>query len=174
MSDRGQDTPLWLSHHWPEHHERCVSVGRRHLCRRCSVLYPLAALTAVVVALVEVPTQLLLATMWLLPAPMAIDWAFEHVGRLRYSAPRQVLLTAIGAPALGVALGIHAQQPFSFAAVAPVAFWVLACAVIAVAATTQSAASGNDWEERHDAAETARSERLARLLDSDEQLRSPR
>ena len=33
-------TPLWLSHHYPHEYDRCIRVGDSHICRRCSVFYP--------------------------------------------------------------------------------------------------------------------------------------
>ena len=48
MSDQARDcdaiTPIWLSHHYPEQYDRCVLVGRKHICRRCMALYPLSFL----------------------------------------------------------------------------------------------------------------------------------
>ena len=44
-------TPLWLSHHYPGQYDRCVVVGRRHLCRRCAVMYPFAVLVGVIALL---------------------------------------------------------------------------------------------------------------------------
>ena len=174
MTESARDSPLWLSHHWPEHHDRCLHIGRHLVCRRCSVLYPLAALTAVLVALVEVSEPLLIAAMWLLPAPMAIEWTLEQLGRVRYSAQRQIALTAIGAPALGVALGLHAQRPFSIDAIAPVAFWLLVCGTAWGVTTLRSTSPQVEWETRHEADEAARRERLAQLLEPDDQLPSSR
>ena len=33
---------LLLSHHPPGQYDRCIRIGRHHVCRRCAVLYPLA------------------------------------------------------------------------------------------------------------------------------------
>ena len=33
-------SPIWLSHHAPDEYDRCIAVGRAHVCRRCLVLYP--------------------------------------------------------------------------------------------------------------------------------------
>ena len=32
---------VWLSHHQPDHLDRCVVVGGRLVCRRCLALWPL-------------------------------------------------------------------------------------------------------------------------------------
>jgi len=37
-------TRLWLAHHQAHQRDRCVTVRGRHVCRRCSLLYPAATL----------------------------------------------------------------------------------------------------------------------------------
>ena len=44
-------SPMWLAPHHPDQYDRCVTVGDRHVCRRCLVLYPVAALSALVILL---------------------------------------------------------------------------------------------------------------------------
>lgn len=167
-SDSSAPCPMWLSHHHPDQYDRCVRVpgpGGRvgHVCRRCAVLYPLALLSAVVVLLLDPPPTGLVVAMWLLPLPVMVEWVAEHLGRVTYAPTRQVVLTTIAAPALGVALAWHAESPFEPAAVAPVLTWAAVGAGSALwghARTVQQAA----WQEQHDADEARRSERLARLL----------
>lgn len=93
---------LWLSHHYPEDYDRCRVVAGRHVCRRCAVLYPVAAI-AMVAALVgwwwpDGWGPLLLAV---LPLPAVVEFVGEHLGWLRYRPRRQALVTV----PLGLALG---------------------------------------------------------------------
>jgi len=69
----------------------------------------------------------LVVAMWILPLPMTVEWIAEYKGRIRYSPRRQVLMTAIAAPAFGCALALHLQQAFQAAALAPMATYVLLC-----------------------------------------------
>ena len=156
---------MWLAHHDADHAERCLHLGDVAVCRRCAVLYPLAVLTAVVVLVADPPTTLLVLAMWLLPLPMVIEWVLEHLGRIDYSPARQVVVTAIGAPALGAAMAIHAVAPFSLAAVAPVVVWGVVCAATAWWAWWRDVPQeAPGWEERHQADELARRAHLEQLL----------
>lgn len=105
-------TPLWLSHHWPEDYSRCVRVGRRHICRRCLAFYPVW-LVAIVAALAGVrwPVRWDAWILWLLPAPVVIEWWLEHLGWIRYSAVRNVLLSMVCAVGVGVAFSRYLLDP---------------------------------------------------------------
>ena len=160
---------MWLAHHGPDHAERCVQVRGIAVCRRCAVLYPVALCAAVLFLALDAPTDWLVAAMWLLPAPMAAEWAGEHLGRLRYAPGRQVALTALGAPALGAALAIQWEQPFSLRMWAPIVVWTLLCAGCALWAQWRALpALDAGWEDRHEADEAVRRERLMALLDGAE------
>ncbi len=165
MTDTTVPARLWLAHHGPEHTERCVHWGNQAICRRCAVLYPTAILTSLLVVAVAPPTAALVAAMWLLPVPMVIDWSAEHLGWLPYSPRRQVAVTAVGAPALGIAFAVNALAPWSLTALAPMLTWGLICALVAAAAWYRKAPDEDaGWEERHLDEERARDERLTRLL----------
>jgi len=153
-------TSRWLAHHGPDHLERCTVVAGRHVCRRCLFLYPAALLTAVLVAALApgTPGTIAVALMWLLPVPAVVDWTLEHLGLVRWSPRRQVAVTLVAAPALGIALAAHADRPFTHTAVVPMAFWTLVCLTAAMAGAERR--DPEDWRLRHEAAETARSERL--------------
>ena len=70
MIERGEHTPLWLSHHWPHDFDRCVDVRGYKVCRRCAVLYPLGLLSALVLGAVgSWPEAMDPWLVWLLPAP---------------------------------------------------------------------------------------------------------
>jgi len=132
-------------------------------------MYPVAVCAAALFVVIDAPPAWLLAAMWVLPAPMAAEWIGEHLGRLRYAPRRQVAVTALGAPALGAALAIQLEQPFSPAAWAPIVMWTLICGGVALWAQWR-ALPGLDagWEDRHEAEEAQRRERLAALLDDDD------
>ena len=166
---------MWLSHHGPEHGERCLHVRGVAVCRRCAVLYPVAVVAALIVLVADPPTGWLLAAMWLLPVPMVAEWTGEHLGRLGYVPRRQVLVTAIGAPALGVAVAIHAVEPFSPAAWAPVLAWTAVCGGVAMWSFWRSVPDvAPGWEEHHHAEEAARHARLEGLLSAADRHRSQR
>ncbi len=97
------DTPLWLSHHHPEAYHRCATVAGRHVCRRCLVLYPLALVAGVAVSIGSWWDHALDPwVLWLFPLPGVIEFVLDNLGRISYSARRQVVLSAAGALAAGV------------------------------------------------------------------------
>lgn len=155
----------WLSHHGPEAAERCCSVSGVAVCRRCAVLYPVAVTSAVLTVLVAPPSSVSVLLMWLLPVPMVAEWIAEHLAGVRYSPTRQVVVTAIGAPALGIALAVHALDPFAPAALAPVLTWSAVALVSALWGQRRSGTSTTDWEARHHSEEAARRARLEGLLE---------
>jgi hypothetical protein len=94
-------TPMWLAHHYPEDYDRCLRVGRRHVCRRCAVLYPVAFVTLILTAGAHPPAAVDVVLVALLPLPALVEFVLEHLGVLRYSPVRLVALTL----PLGVGLG---------------------------------------------------------------------
>lgn len=105
-------TPLWLSHHYPYEYDRCIRVGDRHICRRCSVFYPVTfAVMFATLAGLRWPESADAWLLWLLPAPVVAEWSLEHLGRVRYSAGRNTALTLICAPAVGVGLARYMASP---------------------------------------------------------------
>jgi len=107
-----QRTALWLSHHWPEDYDRCVRIGHRHVCRRCLWFWP-ACLATMLLTLAGLrwPNALDPWLVALLPVPVVIEWWGEHLGLIRYSAARQVPLTLLAAPAVGVGLARYLEHP---------------------------------------------------------------
>jgi uncharacterized membrane protein len=96
-------SPMWLAHHYPEDYDRCVLIGRAHVCRRCAVLYPVA-FVALGLALAGVRWTAALDT-WLLvllPLPAVAEFVAEHLG---WIAPHPRLQMVLTVP-LGVALGV--------------------------------------------------------------------
>ena len=68
------------------------------MCRRCLVLYPVAAVALV---LARAAGRWPAALLFLLALPAVVEFLLEQVGSIRYSPARQI---AVSAP-LGVALG---------------------------------------------------------------------
>jgi hypothetical protein len=105
-------TPLFLSHHRPSQYDRCFRVGRRHICRRCAVLYPLAFAVAIASLLgAHWPATWDTTLLFLLPLPVTLEFAIERFGGVRYNARRQILLTLLAAPAFGRGLARYATHP---------------------------------------------------------------
>jgi hypothetical protein len=97
-----EDTPLWLSHHWPSQQDRCTLVRGRWVCRRCAVLYPLALVAAAVHAwLWTWPERLDPWFLWLLPLPAVVEFLGEQFGLVRHSPGRLVLFSVPLAVACG-------------------------------------------------------------------------
>ncbi len=97
------DTPMWLSHHWPDGYDRCAVVGGMHICRRCLVLYPLALITGIAIGVGSWwPHHVDAWVLWLFPLPGVIEFVLDNVGRIQYSPVRQMMLSAAGAVAAGL------------------------------------------------------------------------
>lgn len=97
------DTPMWLSHHWPEGYERCAVVGGMHLCRRCLVLYPGALVAGILVSLGSWWNSAWDPfVLWVFPFPGVVEFIADNLRLVRYSPVRQMLLTAPGAFAAGL------------------------------------------------------------------------
>jgi len=131
-------TPLWLSHHWPDDYERCAVVRGRHVCRRCLWMYPVAfAVLAAGVLGPRLPAPVEIAGYALAALPALVDFVLEHLGRVRQSARRMVIVSV----PLGVGLGlgftryVHAPgDPW---------FWAVTVGYGAVAVTAWS--TGRRW-----------------------------
>jgi hypothetical protein len=94
--------PVWIAHHHAGHHDRCWRAGDTLVCRRCTLLWPLAfVVMAAVLAGDWWPVG---ADPWLLvllPMPGVVEFLLEHAGAVRYQARRQLLLTVPVAVAIG-------------------------------------------------------------------------
>jgi hypothetical protein len=131
-----------LSHHLPHEHDRCVLIGRRHVCRRCLVLYPIAfAVMFLTLAGFGWPKSLDPVLFVGLPLLVAAEFIAEKLGLARYVARRQIAFTALAAPALGTGLARHIRSPFDGWFVAMVLGYGGACALAhAVASSRESRA----------------------------------
>lgn len=106
------DTPMWLSHHWPDAYDRCAVVAGRHVCRRCLFMYPIAAVAAVVASVGPWwPRDLDVVLIPLLPLPAVVEFVLDNLGVVRYSPVRQAVLTSIGALAAGAGYVRYLDRP---------------------------------------------------------------
>ncbi len=122
------DTPLWLSHHYPEQYDRCVVIAGRHVCRRCIVLYPLALLAGVAVSSGSWwPHRLDPWILWLFPLPGVVEFVLDNLGRVAHVPRRQVLLSAAGAVAAGVGYVRYLDDPTDRLVWAVVGVYTAAC-----------------------------------------------
>ncbi len=121
---------MWLSHHWPEDYDRCARIGRNHVCRRCLWFYP-ACLATMLLTLAGIrwPIDVDPWLVALLPVPVVVEWWAEHLGSITYSAPRQVVLTLIAAPAVGVGLARYLESPGDTLFWAVVATYAVLCLI---------------------------------------------
>jgi len=123
-------TPLWLSHHQPGQHERCVRWGRHVLCRRCLVLYPVALVALVVPLLTgDTPAPWLL---FLLPLPTVVEWWAEHLQRWSYSPRRQTVTSSVAGIGLGFGFARYLRDPGDPWFWAMVVLYGGSCAAVAV------------------------------------------
>ncbi len=158
-------TPMWLSHHEPEHYDRCATLGDRRICRRCLVLYPGMLAVAAVQLAGAVPSVVGLVLMWLMPLGVVGEWIAEHLGHARYSATRQVATTALASVSFGVALGRHVVHPFEAAATVPAITYTALCLVVWFVGSRRHDPGAVDWEAEFDAAEEERLDALLTILD---------
>ena len=107
---------LWHAHHWPDEYHRCVTVAGRPVCRRCLTLYPaaIAVGAAFVLGLSLWPAAADPWLIWALCLPATADFVLEQTGRIEYSARRQVVTTALLAPALGRGFGYELTDTWSW------------------------------------------------------------
>lgn len=108
-------TPLWLSHHYPEDYQRCVRVGKTHVCRRCSALYPVALLAMGIGLALGAETidgsRIVVLGIVLLPLPAVVEFVLEHLGMIGYQPVRQACLTSVLAVGLGLGFARYLRQP---------------------------------------------------------------
>ncbi len=103
---------LLLSHHPPSQYDRCIKIGRHHVCRRCAVLYPLAFVVAIASLFgLHWPEAWDRTLLYLLPLPVTLEFVTERFGGVRYRAGRQIALTLLAAPALGRGLARYFVHP---------------------------------------------------------------
>ncbi|MCU1370642.1 MAG: hypothetical protein JWO77_1836 [Ilumatobacteraceae bacterium] len=136
------DTPMYLSHHWPDEYDRCAVIGGMHVCRRCLVLYPVALVTGVLISLGSWwPDGVNPLVLWLFPLPGVIEFVLDNVGVVTYEPRRQMWLSALGAIAAGVGYSMYIQDTFDATVWAVVAVYTTVCVVgVIVGKSRRSAA----------------------------------
>jgi len=103
---------LLLAHHPPSQYDRCIRIGRHHVCRRCVVLYPLAFVVAIASLFgLHWPETWDRTLLYLLPLPVTLEFVVERFGGVRYRAGRQIALTLLAAPALGRGFARYFAHP---------------------------------------------------------------
>jgi hypothetical protein len=131
-----------LSHHLPHEHDRCVLIGRRHVCRRCLVLYPIAfAVMFLTLGGFGWAPSLDPVLFMVLPFAVAAEFVAEKLGLARYASRRQMAFTALAAPALGTGLARHIRSPFDGWFVAMVLGYGGVCAFAHVVASSRESRS---------------------------------
>lgn len=65
----------------------------------------------------------------LLPVPVVVEWWGEHLRLVRYSPTRQVALTLLAAPAVGVGLARYLESPGDRLFWAVVAVYAVVCLI---------------------------------------------
>jgi hypothetical protein len=100
-------TPMWLAHHFPDDYDRCVRVGRSHLCRRCLALYPLAFAAMLLTYGRTWPDTANVIALIVLPLPAVIELVLEQFGAVYYHRLRQLVVTVPLALGLGRGFAIY-------------------------------------------------------------------
>ena len=129
---------MYLAHHYPDDYERCVLIGRSHVCRRCLVLYPIAFVVMVGTLAIHPGSGVDLAMIVLLPLPAVIELVLENVGVLTYDPRRQIAVTVPLAIGLGRGFAVYLGDNTS------VSFWG---PVIVYVAVTGGAVAWRHWRE---------------------------
>jgi hypothetical protein len=103
---------MWLAHHYPADYERCVRLGRHHVCRRCLVLYPIAVASLIAAAAgLRWDRSLELVLLFAFPLPSTVEFVLEHIGATSYRPARQLALMVPLAVAFGVGLDRYLGHP---------------------------------------------------------------
>jgi hypothetical protein len=113
---------LWLAHHWPHRYERCTIVRGRHVCRRCLWFYSVSLLTLVAawVGLSPWPQRWDSTLVWALSVPATVEFIGGELGRGRYDARRQVVVTSLLGLAVGRGFAAELADPGSWTFWGPV------------------------------------------------------
>ncbi len=115
---------MWLAHHWAEDYdERCIKVGSRHVCRRCSALYGVGFIVAFAAAIASWhwPLSWDPLAIWLLCIPATVAYCGEAAGLFRYSSKWQTIAMVITAFGFGRGLGYELVNRWSSEFWGPVA-----------------------------------------------------
>lgn len=107
---------MWLAHHWMDDYgERCVKVGKRHVCRRCGTLYPISLLVAIasLAGIAPWPVAFDPWPIWILSIPATLAYCGEALGLFKYSARWQIATMVLAAFAFGRAFSYELTERWS-------------------------------------------------------------
>jgi hypothetical protein len=110
---------MWLAHHYPEDYDRCVRIGRSHVCRRCLALYPLTFVVLGLCLAIQPGRAVELWALAILSLPAVVELVLEQLGVLRYSPRRQVAVTLSLAIGLGAGFAVYLDDQLDRT------FWVI-------------------------------------------------
>lgn len=122
------DAPIWLSHHWPGDHDRCLRLGSHLVCRRCLVLYPVAAVAALVSIRMPGGHRWDPLICWLLPVPALVELAAEQIWGVAHRPRRLVVVTVLAGVGAGRAMSRYLMRPSDHV------FWLTIAEVTVVSA----------------------------------------
>lgn len=125
-------TPMWLAHHYPEDYDRCVVIGRSHVCRRCLALYPLAFVVLGVALAVQPGRAVAIGALALLSLPAVVELVLEQLGVIGYSPRRQVAVTLPLAVGLGAGFAAYLDDQLDPAFWGIVVLYTAICVVAVV------------------------------------------
>ncbi|NNE97000.1 MAG: hypothetical protein HKN24_13320 [Acidimicrobiales bacterium] len=113
-------SPMWLTHRYPvagastPYGDRCVHVGRHWVCRRCSILYPIGVVVAVLFAAgIGWPETWDMTAIWLLCVPATVAYCGEALGLFDYNPRVQSWAMAMSAVGFGRGLGYEFTERWS-------------------------------------------------------------
>ncbi len=111
---------LFLSHRHPvpghdkPFGDRCVQIGGRWVCRRCSLLYPIGTVVAFLFAFgIGWPESLDMTLIWILCIPATVAYCGEALGLFSYDPRVQSAAMAVSALGFGRGLGYEFQERWS-------------------------------------------------------------
>jgi hypothetical protein len=141
-------TPMWLAHHYPEDYDRCVRIGRSHVCRRCLALYPLTFAVMGLCLVIGPGRGVELGALALLSLPAVVELVLEQLGVLGYSPRRQVGVTLALAVGLGAGLATYLDDQLDPAFWAIVVLYATICLAAVIVGRMRTPPDAAEREER--------------------------
>jgi peptidoglycan/LPS O-acetylase OafA/YrhL len=135
---------MWLAHHYPEDYDRCVVIGRSHVCRRCLALYPLTAVVLAICLVTQPGRTAEIAALAVLSLPATVELVLEQLGVLAYSARRQVGVTLLLALGLGSGFAAYLDNQLDPAFWGIVVLYTSVCLVAVVVGRHRSTPDHGD------------------------------
>ena len=135
---------MWLSHHFPEDYDRCVVIGRSHVCRRCLALYPLAFVVLGICLVAQPGRTAEIVALAVLSLPAVVELVLEQLGVIRYSPRRQVGVTLLLAFGLGAGFAAYLDDQLDPAFWAIVVGYTAVCLVAVLVGRRRIATDASD------------------------------